>query len=274
MYTCHGCGFAELVGSEINCPSCGSAVEDMIASQRDGEAGGGFEIPAQAGNESDLLSDPLPAPPAPAPAAPVSAAVQQSPPQPITQPEPQPPQTHEVSPPPPLTVADESEAVPPPPPGAGADAGPAGKCVLCGCPATTRTCSVCASLPEPAIVLQVAGFDPVIYRGRKVFRVAVVSDVISIGRRDPATQNYPDIDLRDFHANNVGFTSRKQAEIVYDRGKYHVTDVSGRETTQYAPDGNSAWEAVPLNEKRELKVGSRVMFGEAVSLEVLDLQNL
>ena len=24
MYTCHGCGFAELAGSEINCPQCGS----------------------------------------------------------------------------------------------------------------------------------------------------------------------------------------------------------------------------------------------------------
>lgn len=273
-YTCSGCQYGQLDGGEMNCPICGHLVEDDIAAQKAGNTQNSFSIPSDG---PERLSDETVverATPVPESApAPVSAAAPEAATAPPadTGPEGEIPRTdlaapqQVITPPPQITVSATLT---------GRNRPPTDQCSLCGCPSTTRTCDVCASLPEPALVLQVEGHDAVIYRGRKVFRVAVVSDVVSVGRRDPATHTYPDIDLREFHAAKVGFTSRKQAEIVYDRGKYYIVDNSGRETTHFAADAQAAWEPVLLNEKRELVVGSRVMFADAVALFVLDLQNL
>lgn len=267
-YVCHGCAYSGLTEGMINCPECGVMVENTIASQRDDDDG--IVIPPHVGNdEIGLLTD-APTGGSP-PAIPADLPVITTPPaQTVAETEPPqvdplPVQPPPISPPPPVAPAA----------GKVASSGSAGnKCIRCGCSASAAICDICAALPEPALILQVEGFEPLIYRGRKVFRIAVLADVVSVGRRDPATQTYPDIDLREFHANDVGFTSRRQAEIVYDNGGYHVTDLGGKETTQFAPDANSEWQIVPLNERCELKVGSRVMFGEAVSLHVLDPKNL
>lgn len=129
------------------------------------------------------------------------------------------------------------------------------------------------STPAAAtLVLEVEGHEEVIFRGEKVRRIETNSAELQIGRRDPANAIYPDIDLREFHRQQVGFVSRQHAQIIADRGRHFVEDLGGQETTQLASADGEGFETVPKNERRELTPGSRIMIGEAVVFKVLDPQ--
>jgi hypothetical protein len=129
-------------------------------------------------------------------------------------------------------------------------------------------CGDCAASPAPTLILEVEGHEPVRFRGRKVFRVAVTMDELLFGRRDAARGIYPDVDLQDFHGQADTFLSRKHAQVVRDRGAHYVEDLAGQDTTEFANAMGEEVKPLPKEERRELKPGNRFVLGSAVGFTV------
>lgn len=256
MTTCDFCG-EELEGDTITCPNCLSDVSHMLTSEPEGEEGD-LVVPKRP-DEVPLTDEENDQTPSPVDIPVVDTSVE---------PDQGPDDVSTGG----ITAADPDEglgAVLEEPSGETSSPVPATTCRRCRAPSNAPVCDVCANTPAPRLVLEVEGYEPVIYRGREVKRIEITSDEVKIGRRDPSQGDYPDIDLREFHRQQIGFCSRRHAEIVYQRGDYYLVDLAGLDTTEYAESADADLELVPAKERRQLKDGSRVMIGSAVTFKVV-----
>lgn len=302
MAKCPECA-TEFEAGQLFCPKCGCDVSRYEEPGDDAIPDAGAPPPAAGEPEADAAApdEPFaagvqPGPPAAAPPpGEADAAVSDFVPDEMP-PAPAPPEQPEpVAPPPPAEPVEGQEeaaaptagpegpeagaapveppapppepAVPPAPPVPAPEPTPTGKCERCGVDSATPVCPVCAKSPEPHIILNVDGFEPVRYRGRKVHRVPITLDEVLVGRRDAAKNIYPEIDLSDFHSQ--GFISRSHAKVLFERDKHFLTDVAGRETTAIVKKGETEPRTVAVEEKVELEDGDRFIIGDAVSFTVI-----
>ena len=79
-------------------------------------------------------------------------------------------------------------------------------------------------------------------------------DNIMIGREDPASNIYPDIDLTP-HGGEEGGVSRKHARIFVQNGQYMVEDQDSTNFTFVNRQRLAARTPTPLNDNDELRLG-------------------
>lgn len=111
--------------------------------------------------------------------------------------------------------------------------------------------------------LEVEGTTEVRFRGQKTLQIRLEPGAIAIGRRDPPSGHYPDIDLQG--VPDFGFTARRHARLTVERGSLFLTDVKGEGTTAINEIGNS----IPRDSPTPLRHGDRIIIGEAVTMRVV-----
>lgn len=120
--------------------------------------------------------------------------------------------------------------------------------------------------PKPelrtAFSIEVAGEEVVKFRGRRARRIEIGGEPLIIGRRDPRSGTYPDVDLQDL--SDYGYTSRRHARLHQVDGRLFVTDLKGLDTTAIG----DASETIPGNHPVELNDGDRLVIGEAVTFVI------
>jgi pSer/pThr/pTyr-binding forkhead associated (FHA) protein len=79
-------------------------------------------------------------------------------------------------------------------------------------------------------------------------------DNVMIGREDPASNIYPDIDLTP-HGGEEGGVSRKHARIFVQNGQYMVEDQDSTNFTFINRQRLAARTPTPLNDNDELRLG-------------------
>jgi pSer/pThr/pTyr-binding forkhead associated (FHA) protein len=79
-------------------------------------------------------------------------------------------------------------------------------------------------------------------------------DNVMIGREDPASNIYPDIDLTP-HGGEEGGVSRKHARIFVQNGQYMVEDQDSTNFTFVNRQRLAARTPTPLNDNDELRLG-------------------
>jgi len=79
-------------------------------------------------------------------------------------------------------------------------------------------------------------------------------DNIVIGREDPASNIYPDIDLTP-HGGEEGGVSRKHARIFVQNGQYMVEDQDSTNFTFVNRQRLAARTPTPLNDNDEVRLG-------------------
>jgi hypothetical protein len=117
----------------------------------------------------------------------------------------------------------------------------------------------------PEYWLEIEGTSEVRFRGNKgtQFPLGLGQGPLLIGRRDPQTGNYPEIDLSG--VADFGYTARRHARLSVERGKLFLTDLKGDGTTAINEIRNPLKKDAPA----ELKGGDRIIIGEAVTMRVI-----
>jgi hypothetical protein len=275
MLTCPRCGLQDIDEGEIECRDCRLNLADrVVAVTAEGEGwppAGGPPVASEASSPGGDAEPPdvPPLPPMPASDPVPETATAEVP---VVAPDDAPPV--ETPPPPavdvvrpPETAVEESLPSPRPQPAA-----PTETCVRCGCESDATVCGVCRASPEPTMILEVEGFDSVLYRGRSVRRIPITTDELLVGRCDPGGGIYPEIDLREFHRRQMGFVSRRHAQLFREHDRHFIVDVAGQETTEFAEKLGDDLEKLAVDSRRELKPGNRVVIGSAVTFRVLDAE--
>ncbi len=221
------------------CPACGAEVMP-------GEA-----FCADCG--ASLAQPPIPPEPVPEPEPVVVAAE----PEPISAPEPEP-------------VAERVEAEPvveaaPPPPAPPVPAAPP-TCPACGVEveAGDRFCSNCGAVLEAAPALveeEVVPLPAPPSVGPRLVVAASGAEIplptgeeILIGREDPVSGVFPDIDLTP-HGGEAGGVSRRHARLVVKGGAYFVEDLDSTNFTFVNKQKVAPKTRQPLNDGDEIRCG-------------------
>jgi predicted nucleic acid-binding Zn ribbon protein len=174
-----------------------------------------------------------PVPEAEAEAAPEPEAEAEAPPAP---PEPE----VEEAPPPPEPEAPPVEAPAPPAepvglncPACGAEIEPGDLfCSACGLSLQAPPVPAPAAAPEPAVTpaLTAAAGPRLVISASGAEIPLPVKDEIIVGREDPVSGIYPDVDLTP-HGGESGGVSRRHARILIDGGEYYVEDLDSTNFT-------------------------------------------
>lgn len=112
--------------------------------------------------------------------------------------------------------------------------------------------------------LEVEGGQTVFFDGRMVSEVRLDVDQISVGRRDPASGHYPDIDLGHFR-NIDPHISRRHARFIRQQGRWFIEDLCANDAT-FLNDTSHALNAEAL----PLSAGDRVLISESVVLRFVE----
>jgi hypothetical protein len=208
--TCPACG-AEVQPDEAFCPDCGASLaQPPIPPEPVAEAEAVVEPAAVA---AEAPPEPAPAPEAVPAAEAAPAAVTEAPPPPPPAPEPAAPLTCPAC-------------------GAKVEAGDA-FCSSCG--ASLK--AVAAPPPVPAPAAPVAPPPPPTPAGPRLVVAASGAEIplpasaeILIGREDPVSGIYPQVDLTP-HGGEDGGVSRRHARIVVEGGNYYLEDLDSTNFT-------------------------------------------
>lgn len=235
--TCPACG-AEALPGEAFCADCGASLAEP-------------PIPPEPVPEVEPEPAAAVAPVAEA-AAPVEPAAEVAPvveAEPVAEPAaPEPVPAAEAA------VAPVAEAPPPPP-----------ACPACGAevePGDTF-CSACgfALKAEPAAAAEAAPAPPPAPAGPRLVVVASGAEIplpegeeIFVGREDPVSGVYPDVDLTP-HGGEDGGVSRRHARLVVEGGKYFVEDLDSTNFTFVNKQKLTPKTRQPLNDGDEIRVG-------------------
>jgi hypothetical protein len=160
----------------------------------------------------------------------------------------------------------EVEAAPPPPP-APAPAGPP-TCPACGLEveAGDKFCSNCGAVlqevppSEPVEEAPAPPPPPAAVGPRLVVATSgaeiplPASDEILIGREDPVSGIYPDVDLTP-HDGEEGGVSRQHARLIVEGGSYFVEDLDSTNFTFVNKQKLAAKTRHPLNDGDEIRCG-------------------
>ena len=92
--------------------------------------------------------------------------------------------------------------------------------------------------------------------------VEVGTKPLLIGRKDVMGRVYPDVDLSTLP--DIGYTSRRHAEVRVDGGRLVVTDLPGRDTTAVNDPARTLPGGVPV----ALAPGDRLILGDVVTFLV------
>lgn len=108
---------------------------------------------------------------------------------------------------------------------------------------------------------QAAVMPPVAVPGRLVLHSSHVSlpfppgkSEIVIGRKDPISEIFPDLDLTD-HGGEEGGVSRRHARIFLDRGQFHIEDLNSTNHTFLNREKLAPRQPYPLHDGDELRFG-------------------
>ena len=226
------------------CPACGAAVsadEAFCAA-----CGASLALPPIPPEPVAAVPEEEPAPPAeeappepvaePEPAAEAALAVEEAPPEPEPEPAAAVAPVAEAAPPEPepaAAVAPVAEAAPPPAPacpacGSEIEAGDA-FCSACGYTLKAAPAAAPAAEAAPAPAPTPAGPRLVIVDSGAEIPLPA-GDEILVGREDPVSGIYPQVDLTP-HGGEEGGVSRQHARIVVEGGSYFVEDLDSTNFT-------------------------------------------
>lgn len=101
-----------------------------------------------------------------------------------------------------------------------------------------------------SITLNVLGVDtPITFHDKQE---------LTIGRRDPATNEHPDVNLNDLPLNTAGI-SRKHLKLVYVTGQWYAEDMGSRNGTWLNNKLLMAYQRYKLSDGDQLRVGSIII---------------
>lgn len=125
--------------------------------------------------------------------------------------------------------------------------------------------------PPPLVTTEfwliVDGNFDVKFRGQSARQFLIGEQPLLIGRRDPQTFTYPDIDLQG--VANFGYTARRHARLQVNGNRLFITDLKGEGTTAV----NDPLRTLALEQPCELHDGDCIIIGEAVTFRVAVEQN-
>jgi hypothetical protein len=142
-----------------------------------------------------------------------------------------------------VTTADTTASEPPVAPAA-----PATPEVAATTPSTLSSSAPPATAAAPRLVVQADGAE---------FDLSGKNEVL-VGREDPASNIYPDIDLTP-HGGEEGGVSRMHAKIYLDGGQYMVEDLNSTNFTQLNRQKLSPKTPTPIKDGDELRLGRVVL---------------
>jgi hypothetical protein len=243
--TCPACG-AEVLPGEAFCANCGASLaQPPIPPEPVIEAEAEPEPPVE---EAPLKPEPV-APEAPVAEAPVEAAPAEA----VSETE---PALEEA------VLEPAVEAAPSPPPPTLLAAAPA--CPACGVEvvAGDRFCSNCGAVLEgaPASVEAVPAPPPPSIGPRLVVAASgaeiplPVGDELLIGREDPVSGIFPDVDLTP-HGGDEGGVSRQHARLIIEGSNYFVEDLDSTNFTFVNKQKLAPKTRQPLSDGDEIRCG-------------------
>lgn len=99
---------------------------------------------------------------------------------------------------------------------------------------------------KSSITLNILGIDtPITFRDKAL---------ITLGRKNPATNEHPDVDLSGLPLNTAGI-SRKHVNLVYSNGQWYVEDLGSRNGTWLNSKLLMAYQRYKLNDGDQLRTG-------------------
>jgi len=283
---CPGCGAGNVPG-EAFCDFCGSPLEAPVpaaATATATEVAQAVEEPAGALPAEATLTCPAcgaKAMPGEAFCADCGASLAQPPMPPETVPEPAPEPVVPVAPPeavatavppepaPPVEPHPAVEAVAPTPPPApvpvavptcpacGAEVEPVDRfCSNCGAVLTPAQAQAAAPAPaEPVMAPPPPSAGPrlvVVASGAEILLAA--KDELLVGREDPVSGVFPDVDLTP-HGGEDGGVSRRHAHILIEGGNYFIEDLNSTNSTSVNKQRLTPRTRQPLKDGDEIRFG-------------------
>lgn len=99
---------------------------------------------------------------------------------------------------------------------------------------------------QSSITLNILGIDtPITFHDKAL---------ITLGRKNPATNEHPDVDLSGLPLNTAGI-SRKHVNLVYSNGQWYVEDLGSRNGTWLNSKLLMAYQRYKLNDGDQLRTG-------------------
>jgi hypothetical protein len=127
-------------------------------------------------------------------------------------------------------------------------------CTNCGVSLTAAPASVAAPAGAPSGVAAGAGAPRLVVESdNATFDLAGKTEVI-IGREDPVSNIYPDVDLTP-HGGEEGGVSRMHAKLLINGGQYLVEDQNSTNYTFVNRQRLQAKVPTPINDGDELRLG-------------------
>jgi hypothetical protein len=254
--TCPACG-AEVQPDEAFCADCGASLaQPPIPPEPVAEA---EPVAEEAAPEPVAEVEPVVEEVAPEPVAEAEPVVEEVAPEPVAEAE---PVVEEAAPPPPAPEPVVEE-VPPPPP-APEPAGPV-NCPVCGAEVEEGDlfCSNCgaalaavpaAPAPPVAPPASVSAGPRLVVAASGAEIPLPAAEEILIGREDPVSGVYPDVDMTP-HGGEDGGVSRKHARLFVEGGKYFVEDLDSTNFTFVNKQKLAPKTRHPLEDGDELRCG-------------------
>ena len=239
--TCPACGAAVLPG-EAFCANCGASLaeppippEPVVAEEEEPEPATGPAAEAAPEAEAEPETETEPAAEAPAETKPEAAPAEAPPPSPVTAPG---------------TTC----------PACGAEIEPGDAfCSACGYalqePAAPRPDAVEAAISPPPPPPPAPAAGPRLVVSASGAEIPLPEkDEILIGREDPVSGVYPDVDLTP-HGGEEGGVSRRHARLIAEGGKYYVEDLDSTNFTFVNK------QKVSPSARQEVGEGDNIRFG-------------
>jgi len=243
--TCPACGEAVTAG-EAFCANCGASLVPAAPQPVEEEAPPVEPEPAPVAEE---------APPEPEPAPEAVPVAEEAPPEPEPAPEPAP--VAEEAPPEPEPAPAPAEATTCPACGSEVEAGDA-FCSACGFALQAAPAKAPPAEAPPAPAPAPTGPRLVIVDSGAVIPLPA-GDEIVVGREDPVSGVYPDVDLTP-HGGEEGGVSRQHARIVVEGGSYFVEDLDSTNFTFVSK------QKLAPKVRQQVSDGDEIRFGRVVTI--------